>query len=113
MSLSPRKLSETCRECKAPPLYACVHPVLGCSLASFHLQPTTVGEEIEPEARALSSGALRALHPVSAHQNDCSAAECGGEFTCEGCARVVGWCLGSGDLLGKEHCDDCWRDRLA
>lgn len=61
-------------------------------------------------ANLAKSAALcwRARFPI--HQ--CSGA-CGGTFTCAGCNRVVGWCMGSGDDLGAEHCDDCYKDRLA
>lgn len=69
--------------------------------------------EIPIEHQAKSSGALLALHPVAIHQRHCSTAKCGGAFTCEGCGRLVGWCLGSGDELGEEHCDDCFCDRFA
>lgn len=47
------------------------------------------------------------------HQRGCRPRKCGGDFTCEGCERLVGWCFGCDDVLGEEHCDDCWRDRLA
>lgn len=51
--------------------------------------------------------------PAALHQTRCSARKCGGDFTCEGCGRLVGWCFGCADELGEEHCDDCWKDRLA
>ena len=47
------------------------------------------------------------------HQRKCNPRKCGGDFDCWGCGRRVGWCLGCADLLGEEHCDDCWKDRLA
>lgn len=47
----------------------------------------------------------------SIHQKGCTARKCGGVFECWGCGRIVGWCFGSDDLLGDEHCDDCWHDR--
>lgn len=51
--------------------------------------------------------------PRPIHQTGCRTKKCGGEFTCDGCSRVVGWCMGAGDDLGEEHCDDCYCDRLA
>lgn len=54
-----------------------------------------------------------AAKPIALHQARCSADKCGGDFSCEGCDRLVGWCMGCGDALGEEHCDDCWKDRLA
>lgn len=45
------------------------------------------------------------------HQTNCSTAKCGGDFDCFGCGRRVGWCCGAADLLGPDHCDDCWFDR--
>ena len=76
--------------------------------------------EIPVEAQAKSSGSLATpgsagldTKRVAIHQEGCSESECGGTFTCEGCERVFGWCFGSGDLLGEEHCDHCWCDRLA
>ena len=77
--------------------------------------------ELPIEARAKSSGSLATpgsagldakRAPVHQHAR-CSIEKCGGEFTCEGCERVVGWCMGAGDELGAEHCDDCFCDRIA
>lgn len=52
------------------------------------------------------------LHQTSAiHQRGCIPKRCGGEFTCRGCERVCGWCFGCNDLLGPEHCDDCYTIR--
>lgn len=77
--------------------------------------------ELPIEAQAKSSGSLATpgsagldakRAPIHQHRR-CSIQKCGGEFTCEGCKRVVGWCMGAGDDLGAEHCDDCYCDRLA
>ena len=54
-----------------------------------------------------------ATKPLSVHQRGCSTRKCGGTFTCTGCQRRVGWCLGCADKLGPEHCDACFTDRLA
>jgi hypothetical protein len=64
--------------------------------------------------RCAGSGELTARGPLAIHQHGrCSIEKCGGEFTCEGCKRVVGLCMGAGDELGADHCDDCYCDRLA
>jgi hypothetical protein len=72
----------------------------------------TPADAVPRAHQAKSSGALgvpeRGCFPV--HQ--CSGG-CGGEFLCDGCNRVVGWCRGAADDIGPEHCDDCYCDRLA
>ncbi len=73
----------------------------------------TDGGTVPLQHRALSSGALMALHPIALHQRGCCASKCGGTFVCAGCRRTVGWCVGSGAELGEEHCDDCYTDRYA
>ena len=60
-------------------------------------------------------GELRArFGPKSLHQAGCRGKQrCGGSFTCAGCSRLVGFCFGGSDELAPDHCDDCWRDRMA
>ena len=54
------------------------------------------------------------MAPAGILQRDCAKDKCGGDFKCDGCERLVGWCCGGSDGdIGEYHCDDCFRDRLA
>jgi len=42
------------------------------------------------------------------HGGGCDA-RCGGTWTCPGCERFLGYCMGCSDDM-PELCDDCWAD---